>query len=105
VWDLATGQPVGAPLWHNKEVQEASFSPDGGRVATASSDQTARVWDADTDQTARVWDADTGQPVTPPLKQAGPVAHAAFSPDGQRVLTRNTPVMSERDVLSTVTRV
>ena len=26
----------------------AAFSPDGGRIVTASSDQTARVWDSST---------------------------------------------------------
>jgi hypothetical protein len=34
-----------------------------------------------------VWDAATGQPLTPPLRHQYQVHHAAFSPDGRRVLT------------------
>jgi WD40 repeat protein len=36
---------------------------------------------------ARVWSARTGDPLTPPLKHARSVASAAFSPDGERVVT------------------
>src|SRR5207247_2174712 len=43
-----------ALLTHLEEVTDATFSPDGNRVATASLDDTARVWDVA-----------TGQPVTP----------------------------------------
>jgi WD40 repeat protein len=39
------------------------------------------------DQTARVWDAATGQPVTPPSQYNSLVLHAAFSPDGRRIVT------------------
>ena len=39
------------------------------------------------DSTARVWDAQTGQPLTEPLKHAGRVYSAQFSPDGKRVVT------------------
>jgi WD40 repeat protein len=36
---------------------------------------------------ARVWNAVDGAPVTPALLHSGPVRHAAFSPDGRRVVT------------------
>jgi WD40 repeat protein len=42
---------------------------------------------ASKDKTARVWNASTGLPVTPPLEHNGPVAGAAFSPDGALVIT------------------
>jgi WD40 repeat protein/serine/threonine protein kinase len=36
---------------------------------------------------ARVYDLETGQPQTPPLEHSKAVTHAAFSPDGSRVVT------------------
>lgn len=76
VWDLASGEPVTAPMAHSNRVVHASFSPDGRRIATASFDNTARVWDAE-----------TGRPITPPLPHSNFVYRAEFSPDGQRVVT------------------
>jgi WD40 repeat protein len=76
VWDVATGVGLTAPLQHNGKVEEASFSPDGRRVVTASADHSARVWDAE-----------TGAPLTPPLQHGAGVAYASFSPDGRRVVT------------------
>jgi WD40 repeat protein len=67
---------VSPPLRHASKVYGAAFSPDGGRVATASDDNAARVWDAA-----------TGQPLTPPLRHGGAVFRVAFSPDGRRLLT------------------
>jgi WD40 repeat protein len=84
-------------IGHTDWVRNASFSPDGKRVVTASADNTARVWDL------------TGPtPVATVLAgHAGAVNSASFSPDGKRVvtasddktarvwdLTRSTPVSS-----------
>jgi WD40 repeat protein/serine/threonine protein kinase len=83
IWDLATGQPIGAPMIHAGLVTVAAFSPDGRWVLTASGDNTARVWEAQ-----------TGKPRSPPLAHDQRpdsnltfVSHASFSPDGRWVLT------------------
>jgi WD40 repeat protein/tRNA A-37 threonylcarbamoyl transferase component Bud32 len=76
VFDVATGQPLGYSLKHNRGVLDATFSPDGRCVVTASADYTARVWDTE-----------TGRPLTSPLKHPGPVQHATFSPDCRCVVT------------------
>lgn len=55
LWDAGTGQPIGAPPASRGR---ARFSPEGGRVVTASS-------------TAPVWDARTGEPLTEPFRHAG----------------------------------
>ncbi len=76
IWDVRTGQPIGAPLQHKGVVNNASFSPDGARVVTVSADTTAQLWDAN-----------TGEPVGPPLSHPDIVYGASFSPDGTRVVT------------------
>jgi WD40 repeat protein/type II secretory pathway predicted ATPase ExeA len=63
-------------LHHGGGVQDASFSPDGAKVVTASEDRTAQVWDAT-----------TGQKVGQPMRHAGWVHTAEFSPDGAKVVT------------------
>ncbi|MEM9906141.1 MAG: peptidase C14, partial [Cyanobacteria bacterium P01_D01_bin.44] len=97
-------------------VRAVSFSDDGKRVATASSDNTARVWDAETgeglatlnhdddvwavsfsddgkrvatassDNTAQVWDAETGEGLAT-LNHDAAVWAVSFSDDGKRVAT------------------
>jgi len=76
VWDARTAQALTPPLRHAGVVWSAQFSPDGKRLATVSSDNTARVWSAI-----------TGQPLTAPLSHDGAVWLARFSPDGSRLLT------------------
>ena len=83
MWRISDGedrlrrQPRPGPeLKHEGEVREASFSPDGRRVVTASYDKTARVWDVA-----------TGEPVSEPLRHADSVYDAVFGPDGHRVVT------------------
>src|SRR5207245_2649878 len=85
---------LGAILWecpalvrifpHDRAVQDATFSPDGRRVATASSDGTARVWDME-----------TGEPLTAPLRHGGEVGRAVFSSDGQWLVTSSTDKATE----------
>ncbi|MEL6903345.1 MAG: ribosome assembly protein 4, partial [Cyanobacteria bacterium J06606_4] len=55
----------------------ASFSPDGSRIVTASEDQTARVWDAA-----------SGQQIAELGGHSATVLNASFSPvDGSRIVT------------------
>ena len=75
-WQALRSLPLVTFAGHGSPVRAAAFNPDGTRVVTASSDQTARVWDAS-----------TGVPVAPPLEHQGAVSAAAFSSDGTRVVT------------------
>jgi WD40 repeat protein len=63
-------------LHHDGEVQDASFSPDGTKVVTASADDTAQVWDAA-----------TGQKIGQAMRHTDWVHTAEFSPDGTKVVT------------------
>jgi WD40 repeat protein len=45
-WPLTrTGKEIATLRGHEGEVLSADFSPDGGRIVTASTDKTARIWD------------------------------------------------------------
>jgi WD40 repeat protein len=76
VWDATNGEALTRVLGHKKWITQAEFSPDGGRLLTASADGSARVWDAA-----------TGEALTPSLTHPGPVWQAQFSADGRRIFT------------------
>jgi serine/threonine protein kinase/WD40 repeat protein len=77
LWETQTGKagPLlfqqGSPL-----VSPMGFSADGRRILTTSQQPSLSVWNAE-----------TGRPTLPPLPAGGPLARAAFSADGQRILT------------------
>ncbi|WP_179468207.1 nSTAND1 domain-containing NTPase [Mycolicibacterium vinylchloridicum] len=74
MWDARTGRPIGDPLTAQSDlIYELAFSPDGRRLAAASSSDTIVIWDVD-----------SGQPVGEPLSgHLGELGSIAFSPDGR----------------------
>ena len=76
MWDAKTGAAIADLSGHYLGVRSASFSPDGARVVTSSSDKTARLWDAK-----------TGAAIAVLSGHGDEVNSAAFSQDGARVVT------------------
>jgi len=102
---------------HTGSVNSAAFSPDGKKIVTGSSDDTARIWDAETgkelrkleghtssvnsatfspdgkkivtggDRTARIWDTETGKELQKLEGHTSGVSTVAFSPDGKKIVT------------------
>ena len=76
VFKLDPRTVLGPPMVHAKTINSARFSPDGQRVVTAS-----------TDNTARVWDVVTGKPLGEPMLHGAAVQSADFRRDGQHIVT------------------
>lgn len=76
LWDLETGHYPGLSIRHEKNINHATFSPDGQKVLTASDDNAARLWDAG-----------TGKPFGGVMEHESAVNQAIFSPDGHLVMT------------------
>jgi WD40 repeat protein/predicted Ser/Thr protein kinase len=92
LWNALSGRPFGQPFRHRSQLNLAVFSNDGSRLLTASEDATACVWDA-----AGVvyrWRASGSgadrRSLLEPMRHDGAVQWAAFSPDGQRVVTASS---------------
>ncbi|HLW66865.1 MAG TPA: protein kinase, partial [Gemmataceae bacterium] len=76
LWDTATGKIVATLRGHTNAIAALAFSPDSSRLASAS-----------TDQTARLWDSQTGRPVATLRGHTMALMQAAFSPDGRFLAT------------------
>ena len=85
IWDSDTMKQVVTLTGHQHIIRSVAFSPDGGRVVTASNDRTARVWSATSGAQLAVLTGH-GQGL-PAGDESGNVRSAAFSPDGQRIVT------------------
>ncbi len=64
---------------HTSNVLGIAYSPDGGRIATAGSDRTAKVWDANTGALIRTLTGHTNE-----------VRGIAYSTDGGRIATASS---------------
>ncbi len=74
---------------HGDRVNAVAYSPDGGRLATASRDGTVRVWDVSNGRELLVYRGHEGAKFSEPEAKEKAnvfrVAGVAFSPDGKRV--------------------
>lgn len=77
VWDAVTGDEVAKFHDRNIHIVDATFTPDGPRIISASHG----------DVTARVWDAVNGIEIAVLRGHEGRIHSAAFSPDGARIVT------------------
>lgn len=76
LWDTGTGVLISDSLRHAHRINDIAFSPDGLRVVTASSDNTARIWNTR-----------TGSPMGSPMKHDSEVTGITFSPSGEHLVT------------------
>lgn len=111
---IADGTEVGTNRFAGR-ITQLKYSPDGSRLAAASSRRWAEIWTAapgslartgehpepvqqvefspdglrlltvDRGGNARVWDAHTGEPLTQLWRGATGIQHATFAPDGLRI--------------------
>ncbi|WP_406695264.1 protein kinase [Singulisphaera sp. Ch08] len=76
LWNVATGEPLGAPLVHNSAVNCLAFSPDGKVLATG-----------DEDGVIQFWNTATQKQVLSHVAHRSEIYGLAFSPDGQVLAT------------------
>ncbi|MEW6744852.1 MAG: protein kinase [Planctomycetota bacterium] len=115
IWDATTGNQLGVLTGRDAPAGRGCFSPDGRKVLTSSDAQAAQIWDVDTGEAisvpyafrvgfagfspdagrmviasqmlALILDTATSRSVAVLKGHEDLVTMAAFSPDGQRVVT------------------
>ena len=91
IWDVEKGQSVKTLKGHSYYIYSLSFSPDGGLLASASLDNTARIWNVNSGEQTKKIEANgfsrtwKGKTIIDPIKV--PVTAVAFSPDGKHLAT------------------
>jgi WD40 repeat protein len=75
LWPLAPGRSDGPVAWGVRLDPDGAVGPDPARVLRLDGAE------------AQVYDLSQDRPVGPPLRHAAEIVHAAFSPDGRRVVT------------------
>ncbi|MBB3660037.1 WD40 repeat protein [Rhizobium sp. BK650] len=75
IWDVATSQPLTAPMAHAGNVSSVAFSPDGTRLVTTCA------------SVAQVWDTANGKRIGEPLVHLEAILSACFDPGGDRIVT------------------
>ena len=86
LWEAATGKEIRRFEGHTNFVWVAAFSPDGRLIVTTSGNPT-RFGPTTDPRTVRLWNARTGEEIRHFKGHTGWVHAAAFSPDGQTLVT------------------
>jgi WD40 repeat protein len=84
VWDANTGEELLVLRGHGSQVTLGTWSPDGRRIASISSDGTTRIWDAQ-----------TGEELLTLTTPAVYAPYARWSPDGQYVAVAMETTLAE----------
>jgi WD40 repeat protein/serine/threonine protein kinase/tetratricopeptide (TPR) repeat protein len=98
IWDIRRAQPLVKSLKHGVGPHELHFNPDGTGLKWMNafllaagfgqfSPDGKRVVTASSQNTARVWDTDTGQLLAESASHGDAVCSAQFSPDGRLIVT------------------
>src|SRR4030095_3354163 len=80
VWNVAPGRELLNLKGHTEQVENVAFSPDGGYLASASWDKTAKIWD-----TANGEEFASSQ--IPSSGRTDNLLSLTFSPDGRFLAT------------------